>query len=205
MDKIYRDIPIEKIPWNYETPPESLIELVKNGKIQPCKAVDLGCGIGSYTLYFAEEGFNIIGLDISPSAISIARKKASEKGVHCRFLVKDLLSELEEFNETFNFAYDWEVMHHIFPDNRKRYIENVYKLLNPKAKYLSVSFSEIDPAFGGEGKYRETPLGTTLYFSSKKELKTLFNTYFRIIEIKTQKIRGKPKPHIVNYVLMEPR
>ncbi len=79
----------------------------------------------------------------------------------------------------------------------------MYKLLNPKAKYLSVSFSDEDPSFSGQGKYRETPLGTVLYFSSIKELKDLFVPLFRIIEIKTQEIRGKPKPHIVNYVFME--
>ena len=79
----------------------------------------------------------------------------------------------------------------------------MYKILNPKAKYLSVSFSEKDPCFGGQGKYRETPLGTVLYFSSEEELKNLFESYFKIIELKTIEIRGKPVPHIANYVFME--
>ena len=33
MDKIYRNMPVEKIPWNIETPPKALVELSKNGKI----------------------------------------------------------------------------------------------------------------------------------------------------------------------------
>jgi hypothetical protein len=51
-------------------------------------------------------------------------------------------------------------------------------------KYLSVCFSERNHHFGGTGKYRETPIGTILYFSSEEELKELFSAYFKIIEVK---------------------
>lgn len=203
MDKIYGETPVDKIPWNYKTPPESLVELVKNKKIKPCDTIDLGCGTGAYALYLATNGFSVTGIDISPSAISIARRKASENGVECRFLVKDFVSDLGDFNENFDFAYDWELLHHIFPEKRQVYVNNVHKLLNSKAKYLSVSFSEKDPCFGGQGKYRETPLGTVLYFSSRKELKDLFKPFFQILELKTMETRGKPVPHIANYAFME--
>lgn len=203
MDKIYRDTPIKKIPWNYETPPESLVELVNSGKIQPCNTIDLGCGTGSYSIYLATKGFKVTGIDISSSAISIARKKANEKGADCLFHIKDIVDDLKDLDYVFDFAYDWELLHHLFPEKRQRYVENVYSLLNLKGKYLSVCFSEKDPSFGGQGKYRTTPLGTVLYFSSKSELETLFNTYFKIIELKTIEIRGKPVPHIVHYAFME--
>lgn len=203
LDKIYRETPLNKIPWNYETPPDSLIELVKSGKIRPCRSIDLGCGIGNYVIYLATEGFNVTGFDISPSAISIAEKKSREKGIECSFLVVDIASRLKDFKIKFDFAYDWELLHHIFPERRKQYVENVYNLLNPKGKYFSVSFSEKDPGFGGQGKYRKTLLGTELYFSSRKELENLFKPYFRIIELKTIEIRGKPVPHIANYAFME--
>ena len=44
MDRIYKNMPLEKIPWNSETSPEALVELVENGRVKPCKAIDLGCG-----------------------------------------------------------------------------------------------------------------------------------------------------------------
>jgi len=203
LDKIYRNTPLNKIPWNYETPPDSLVDLVNRGVIKPCKAVDFGCGIGSYAIYFATEGFDVTGIDISPSAISLAKKRAIEKGMKCNFIVADITGKLEEFEDKFDFAYDWELLHHIFPEKRKQYVENVYKFLKLKAKYLSVCFSDKDPCFGGQKKYRETPLGTILYFSSKEELKALFKPYFRIIKLKTIEIRGKPIPHIANYAFME--
>ena len=91
----------------------------------------------------------------------------------------------------------------MYPENRKKYIENVNRILNSRGKYFSVCFSEKDPNFGGSGKYRETPLGTILYFSSEGELRELFSAYFKIIELKTIEIKGKYSPHLANYALME--
>ena len=205
MDEIYRNVPLEEIPWNIETAPDALVELVESGRVKPCKTIDLGCGTGNYAIYLASMGFDVTGIDMSQTAIEIARKNAEKKGVKCNFYTADLLGDLHEIEETFDFAYDWELLHHIFPENREKYVENVYRILSPMGKYLSVCFSEKNPQFGGLGKYRETPLGTVLYFSSEEELRCLFEPYFDIKELKTIKIIGKFAPHIVNFVFMERR
>ena len=203
MDEIYRNIPLEEIPWNIETPPDALVELVNNGKVKPCKTIDLGCGTGNYAIYLASVGFDVTGIDISSTAIKIAKENAKKKRVKCNFLVANVLSNLDEVKERFEFAYDWELLHHMFPEQRRTYVENVHRILNPKGKYLTVCFSEKDRGFGGSGKYRETQLGTILYFSSEDELRDLFVPYFTIKEIKTIGIRGKPTSHQANYVFME--
>ena len=203
MDRIYRDVPLGEIPWNRETLPEVLFELVKGEKVKPCRTVDLGCGTGNYAISLASMGFAVTGIDVSETAIKIAKENAKNRGVQCRFLVADVLGDLEEVDGTFDFAYDWELLHHVFPEKRRRYAENVYRILNTEGKYLSVCFSEKDLQFGGSGKYRETRLGTILYFSSENELRDLFKPYFNIKELKTIQIIGKPAPHIANYAFME--
>ncbi|HQA04191.1 MAG TPA: class I SAM-dependent methyltransferase [Thermodesulfovibrio thiophilus] len=203
MNKVYEMIPLEKIPWNVETPPAVLVELVQSGKLKPCKAIDLGCGAGNYAIYLAGKGFDVTGVDISPVAIKHAWENALKKGVKCRFLVTDLLGDLHEIDETFDFAYDWELLHHIFPGDRETYAKNVHKLLNPGGKYLSVCFNEGDRSFGGTGRYRKTGIGTVLYFSSIDELIALFKPYFNIIEAKIITIKGKGIEHLANYVFME--
>jgi SAM-dependent methyltransferase len=203
MDRIYKNIPLEEIPWNIETPPDALVELVDSGKVKPCKTIDLGCGAGNYAIYLASKGFDVTGIDISQAAIKIARENAKKKGTKWNFLVADVLGDLDEVRETFDFAYDWELLHHIFPDKRKKYVQNVHKILNPGGKYLSVCFSEKDPQFGGSGKYRETRLGTLLYFSSENELRELFEPYFNIRELKTIEVTTKFVNHLANYAFME--
>jgi SAM-dependent methyltransferase len=202
MDRIYKNMPLEKIPWNKETPPEALIDLVESGRVKPCKTIDLGCGAGNYAVYLAGRGFEVIGVDSSPTAIRIAQENANQKGVRATFLVADVLGDLDEVTDSFDFAYDWELLHHIFPEKRKKYVENVKRILNPGGKYFSVCFSEKDPQFGGSGKYRKTPLGTILYFSSEDELRELFEPYFTIEELKVIAIRGKFASHLVNYAFM---
>ena len=205
MEDIYKNTPLDKIPWNIESPPDALLALCESRQISSCKTIDLGCGTGHYAIYLASRGYDVTGVDISPSAIKIARENAQKKGTKSNFLTADVLGNLSELKETFDFAYDWEVLHHIFPENRKKYVENVHRILHPKGKYLSVCFSEKNSQFGGSGKYRATPLGTTLYFSSEEELKNLFHPYFEIKELKSIEILGKFAPHIAIYAFMERR
>ena len=205
MDEIYRKTPLNEIPWNIKTPPNDLVELVDSGKVKPCKTIDLGCGVGNYAIYLTNRGFTVTGIDISPTAIKIAKENAKKKGIKCNFLAANVLGDLSEVKETFDFAYDWELLHHIFPEKRKIYVQNMYKLLNPGGKYLSVCFSEKDPKFAGSGNYRVTRLNTILYFSSEDELRELFKPYFNIRELKTIIIRGRPKSHLANYAFMESR
>jgi 2-polyprenyl-3-methyl-5-hydroxy-6-metoxy-1,4-benzoquinol methylase len=205
IDRIYQKIPLDKIPWNSETPPDALVELVQDGKVRPCRTIDLGCGAGNYAIYLAGLGFDVTGVDSSPTAIKISGEHAKKRGVRCRFIVADLLGDLQEVTDTFDFAYDWELLHHIFPEDRESYIKNVHKILNPKAMYFSVCFSEKDPQFGGSGKYRKTQIGTTLYFSSESELRELISPYFTIRELKTIEVSGKYGPHCAVSVLAERR
>jgi len=205
MERIYGSISPAKIPWNLETPPEIIQTIVKSGTVKPCKSIELGCGAGNYVIYLSSNGFNTTGVDISSTAIEMAKKSAEEKKIKCNFIVADVLGEMPEIQDKYDFAYDWELLHHIFPEEREKYITNVHKLLKPGGKYLSVCFSEQSPQFGGTGKYRKTPLDTVLYFSSENEMETLFQTLFDIEELKTVTIQGKYDQHKAIYAFLKKR
>ena len=195
MESIYQELTPERIPWNLEDPPQLLVDLVESKQILPCEAVDLGCGAGNYAVWFASKGFQMTGIDFSPKAIEMAQELSRKKGVTCRFIAEDLMGNLGRLHRSFDFAYDWEVLHHVFPEDREQYVLNVEKLLKPGGAYLSVCFSEEDPSFGGVGKVRKTPLGTELYFSSEEELRELFTPHFQVNELRTSEITGKYGPH----------
>ena len=205
MEKIYRSIPLDKIPWNIETPPDILQKIVKTEKIKPCKLIELGCGTGNYVIYLSSKGFDATGVDISKTAIEIATNSASKKGINCNFISSDVLGDMTEVQDAFDFAYDWELLHHIFPQDREKYINNVHRLLNPEGMYLSVCFSEKSPQFGGVGKYRKTPLDTVLYFSSESEIVSLVEPFFEIEKLETVEIQGKFAPHRAIYAFMKKR
>ena len=113
------------------------------------------------------------GSSSDATTTSQANEQAESKNVKCSFIVGNLTDSKFEAESKYEFGYDWEVLHHIFPENRATYIQNVVKMLQKGATYFSVCFSETDPDFGGKGKYRRTPMDTILYFSSENELEQL--------------------------------
>ena len=80
IDMIYQTLPLETIPWYSETPPDALVKLVEEGIVQPCKAVDLGCGAGSYAIYLAGLGFDVTGVD-TPLPRSGSHRSMQKSGV----------------------------------------------------------------------------------------------------------------------------
>jgi len=203
MNKIYSSMDLDNIPWNVETPPDIFQGLIRSKKLPPCKIIELGCGAGNYIRYFSDLGFDATGVDISEKAIEIARELAKKSGVKCEFIVADVLGDMSEIKTEYDFVYDWELLHHIFPEDRNKYIENVQRLLKPQGHYLSVCFSEESTQFGGLGKYRKTPIGTVLYFSNEAEIESLFCRLFFVEELKSIEIKGKKGVHKAIYALMK--
>jgi SAM-dependent methyltransferase len=203
MNRIYRDLSPDEIPWNMDVPPALLVELIEGGGIGPCKAIDLGCGTGTYSVWLAARGFHVTGVDISDEALALARQRATEAGATCRFEAADLIAGADELGDDYGFAFEWEVLHHVLSADRGRYLDNVAALLAPGGKYLLVCFSVASPAFGGQGKLRRTPLGTELYFSSEDELQALFEPRFAILELDTLSVPGKRGPHVAIRSLLQ--
>src|SRR5216683_3208430 len=79
------------IPWDTGHPSTELIRVLTENKIEPCTTIDLGCGTGSNSLYFAERGFTVTGVDLSSKAIELARARPVTSKTHVRFLTGDLL------------------------------------------------------------------------------------------------------------------
>lgn len=55
------------------------------------RLLDAGCGTGHFAIAFAERGYSVVGIDISPAMIERARKNARNAGVDIEFNVGDLL------------------------------------------------------------------------------------------------------------------
>ena len=51
------------------------------GSPGPCKLVDLGCGTGNHCIALAERGYQVSGVDLSPSMLTQARAKAEAASV----------------------------------------------------------------------------------------------------------------------------
>lgn len=54
------------------------------------RALDLACGEGRNSIYLAQHGFDVTGVDISPRGLERARSQAAQVGVSVEFVEADL-------------------------------------------------------------------------------------------------------------------
>src|SRR6185503_14508002 len=93
LEKAYTNL--RRTPWEEPEPPVELVELLRARVIAPCRALDVGCGTGNYSLYLAEQGFELTGVDLSHRAITIAKQKAKEVDLRIAFQELDALKVSE--------------------------------------------------------------------------------------------------------------
>src|SRR5690606_17891469 len=96
--------------------------------------LDVGCGSGWLTEFFARMGYRTMGIDISPDMIDVARARigglgfpARGEGLDVSFAVMD--SEAFSLGRTFDAAVIYDALHH-FADERA-VLANVFAHLNP--------------------------------------------------------------------------
>ena len=70
-------------------------------------SLDGGCGLGQWTVYLTQKGFDIAGIDISQKTIG----KLKEKFPECNFLVDDIRSTNFR-DDYFNIYFSWGAFEH---------------------------------------------------------------------------------------------
>lgn len=114
------------IPWVFGTHPE-LAQMVESGRIEPGRAIDLGCGTGREVIYLAQNGFDAVGVDISPTAIGMARRAADVAGVEAEFVVDDL-TDLSTVEGPFDLILDYGALNDLNQTQRDAYMAQVLPL-----------------------------------------------------------------------------
>ena len=93
------------------------------------KILELGCGTGDITLWLAQQGHHVVGVDISPVAINWAKEKAREAGTEVKFVVSDVCDLKELENDLFDIVIDSHCFHCIIGDDRLRFLQSAYRVL----------------------------------------------------------------------------
>jgi 2-polyprenyl-3-methyl-5-hydroxy-6-metoxy-1,4-benzoquinol methylase len=77
------------------------------------RVLDVGCGVGRWSSVLAKRGAHVTGLDLSPTMVGEARRRAEANAVsnRCRFLVQDL-AQLDA-GEQFDLVLSVTVLQHI--------------------------------------------------------------------------------------------
>src|SRR6516162_2854190 len=81
-------------PWDGHPIAQNLQNLVEGTSDTPPMptgmALDLGCGTGDTSIYLAQHGWKVTGVDFVPKALEKARAKAGAAGVPVAFVHADV-------------------------------------------------------------------------------------------------------------------
>lgn len=163
-DWLYKIVKLFRVPihWVFGTHPE-LSDLVESGQIKPGRVIDLGCGTGREAIYLATQGFDVIGVDISPTAIGMAEKAATDQGVAVRFIVDDLTA-MSKVEGPFDLIVDYGALNDLNAEQRDGYIDSVLPLAADDSQFVLMCFDsklpldEIEERFGQT--FKINPLGS---------------------------------------------
>lgn len=89
------------------------------------KILDVGCGPGQASKKFADEGHEVIGIDLSEKMIEFAKEKIA----NAKFIVMDI--EDIRIKERFDAIWAAFVLLHILRDKHKKIISKLFELLKP--------------------------------------------------------------------------
>jgi len=123
-DRYYRDG--KTAPWDSEKAAPDLVKLVEDGKVKKGRAIVLGCGSGNNAIYLAEQGFDVIGLDVAPTALAIAQQRAEKAGVKVRWMLADVLAPPEL--KPFDFIFDRGCYHNVRYVDAEGFMNSVKEL-----------------------------------------------------------------------------
>jgi SAM-dependent methyltransferase len=163
-------------PWDIGRPQPAFVEVVRAGELNAGRVLDVGCGTGENALYLVEEGFSVVGVDLSTRAIGAAKAKATERKLKVDFRIANALS-LDFKNEYFDNAIDSGLFHTFNDSNRVDFAREIARVLKTGGKYFMLCFSDKEPTnWGGPRRITKEEIATT--FSPLFNINYIRDAYF---------------------------
>ncbi len=124
-----------ELPWDSGIRSRELARVISEEGIEPCRAVELGCGTGTNAVFLAEQHFEVTAFDFAPTAIELAKQRAAAAQVNVQFLVADLL-QLEWDLDPFDFIFDRGCFHCARKMNLAGFQNTLKQLSKPGTRYF---------------------------------------------------------------------
>ena len=125
-------------PWDHGMVDTNLINIVSRNGISRCRVLDIGCGSGENAIWLAQQGFEVVACDLSPTAIEQAKDKLLSAEADVRFLVADFITDLIP-DAPYGFVFDRGCLHCMNDENeRKHFVKKVSGLLENGGHWLSL-------------------------------------------------------------------
>ncbi|MEV0245534.1 class I SAM-dependent methyltransferase [Nocardia sp. NPDC050712] len=147
----------DSAPWVIGEPQPAIVALEQQGWIRG-RVLDPGSGAGEHTILLTRLGYDVRGVDVSPSAVRYARRNAAAQGVPAaRFDVADgldLAAAETLAGDGGAPAFDTIVdsaLFHVFgeyPEARAAYVRSLHAVCEPGGLLHVLALSDRESGFG---------------------------------------------------------
>lgn len=152
-EKWWSDIYVNEVNprWNLAEPAEALKDMLPRLKLPKSRILVLGCGEGHDAAFFAQNGHVVTGIDVSPEAITRAKKNYKDLA-SLNFEEKDIFSLPVEYNQRFDYVFEHTCFCAVNPARRQELVRVWNRVLAPGGHLMGVFFcwdKAEGPPFGG--------------------------------------------------------
>ena len=161
-------------------------------KIEYRNILDLGCGTGRNANYLAEKDNSVIGIEISKTAIDIAKTRAKELGVSVDYRMGDIGVPYEIEDDSIDIVIDVTSSNSLNEKGREIYLKEVHRVLR-KGGFVFVRALAKDGNKNVKNLLKNSPgreydtyflkdLGITERVFSKDDFIKMYEKYFKILK-----------------------
>jgi len=121
-------------------------------------ALEVGCGSGPICCFLAARGWAVRGIDVSQTALKMARQNAEQRGLHVQFDAADICA-MPEQADRYDLVIDGHCLHCLVRDeHRREALTAIHRLLKPDGLFLIETMIS-HPALSVKANYRIDPQG----------------------------------------------
>lgn len=171
-------------PWNIGEPQPEIAALIRAGMIRS-DVLDAGCGFAELSLALGADGFTVLGIDITPTAITAATKAAQERGLTTVSFAQADITSFEAYppgsENRFATVIDSTLFHSLPVERRDNYLSAVHRAAAPGASYYVLVFAK--GAFPAELEVKPNEV-------DEAELRAAVSRYWEIDEVRPAHIHA---------------
>jgi SAM-dependent methyltransferase len=168
-------------PWNIGEPQPELAALHRAGRFRS-DVLDAGCGHAELSLALAADGYTVVGLDISPTAIAEANKAAQLRGLATASFAQADITTLTGYDGRFSTVLDSTLFHSLPVEGREGYLRSIHRAAAPGAQLFILVFAR--GAFPPD-------LETKPHEVSEDELREAVSQYWTVDDIRPAFIHAR--------------
>lgn len=158
---------------------DKFLKEVKTGSI-----LDVGCGVGNLTKYIKDNGFEVLGIDLSSSMIKIAKERFPD----IEFKIMDM-AKIKLPKNSFDGLFVAYSLFHLPPNKIEKTIKGFVELLKPQGKIMII-LQEGQGEVIIDEPFKPSEKMYINYFTKESILKLLENFNFKILHFNTRSAYG---------------